>query len=225
VKFAEPRDPVALASRHLQVSDTLFEARRLPVPSGVSTKDIDSLAFFGAGRQYLVNQNFILSFELFQGDFENAIASLERALAIARERHTGIEQEPNVLARLARAHLGRGNLPRAAALADEALALARERGSVHGEIPALDARARVLLARGDAGDAGEVETLVERMAALAEDSGFRLYLPQAVELRADLAALRGDPAARERHLRAAQRLYAEIGATGHAARLANELRR
>jgi hypothetical protein len=49
-------------------SDTLFEARRLPVPSGVSTKDLDSLAFFGAGRQYLVNQNFILSVELFQGD-------------------------------------------------------------------------------------------------------------------------------------------------------------
>jgi len=49
-------------------SDTLFEARRLPVPSGVSTKDIDSLAFFGAGRQYLVNENIILSVELFQGD-------------------------------------------------------------------------------------------------------------------------------------------------------------
>jgi len=50
------------------ISDTLFETRRLPVPSGVSSKDVDSLAFFGAGRQYLVNQNFILSFELFEGD-------------------------------------------------------------------------------------------------------------------------------------------------------------
>jgi hypothetical protein len=50
------------------ISDTLFETRRLPVPSGVSTKDVDSLAFFGAGRQYLINQNFVLSFELFQGD-------------------------------------------------------------------------------------------------------------------------------------------------------------
>src|SRR5258706_12132721 len=49
-------------------SDTLLETRRLPVPSGVSTKDIDSLAFFGAGRQYLLNLNFILSVELFQGD-------------------------------------------------------------------------------------------------------------------------------------------------------------
>jgi hypothetical protein len=49
-------------------SDTLFETRRLPVPSGTSAKDADSLAFFGAGRQYLVNQNFILSMELFEGD-------------------------------------------------------------------------------------------------------------------------------------------------------------
>src|SRR5258706_3220622 len=38
-------------------SDTLFEARRLPVPSGTSAKDADSLAFFVGGRQYLVNQN------------------------------------------------------------------------------------------------------------------------------------------------------------------------
>jgi hypothetical protein len=49
-------------------SDTLFEARRLPVPSGTSSKNSDSLDFFGQGRQYLVNQNFILSLELFEGD-------------------------------------------------------------------------------------------------------------------------------------------------------------
>jgi hypothetical protein len=49
-------------------SDTLLEARRLPVPSGVSTKDSNALAFFGGGRQALVNQNVILSIELFGGD-------------------------------------------------------------------------------------------------------------------------------------------------------------
>jgi hypothetical protein len=49
-------------------SDTLFEARRLPTPSGVSTATADSLEFFGGGRQYLINQNFILSMELFEGD-------------------------------------------------------------------------------------------------------------------------------------------------------------
>jgi adenylate cyclase len=163
--------------------------------------------------------------QLFQGDFESAIGSLERALAIARERHTSLELEPNILALLACAHLGAGDPTRAATLADEALAMARERGSRRGEIPALEARARVLLARGDAAVATEIETLVEQMATLAEDTGMRLFLPQAVELRARLASLRGDAAARERHLREAHRCYTEMGATGHAARLANELRR
>lgn len=49
-------------------SDTLLEARRLPVPSGTSAKDADSLAFFGGGRQYLVNENLIVTAELFEGD-------------------------------------------------------------------------------------------------------------------------------------------------------------
>jgi ATP/maltotriose-dependent transcriptional regulator MalT len=161
--------------------------------------------------------------QLFQGDFESAIASLERALAIAREMHAASEQEPYVLALLARAHLGAGDAARAADLAGEALALARERGSRWGELEALRSRAHALLADGHATGAAEVEALVERMAALSEETGMHLYLPQAIELRAELASLRGDTGARERHLRAAHRLYTEIGATGHAARLAVEL--
>jgi hypothetical protein len=49
-------------------SDTLFEARRLPVPSGVSSIRPGSFPFFGVGRQQLVNQNLILSADFFQGD-------------------------------------------------------------------------------------------------------------------------------------------------------------
>jgi hypothetical protein len=49
-------------------SDTLFEARQLPVPSGVSTERPNSLQFFGEGSQQAINQNLILSLELFQGD-------------------------------------------------------------------------------------------------------------------------------------------------------------
>jgi hypothetical protein len=48
-------------------SDTLFEARRLPVPSGVSTLKPGQFDFFGSGEQALINQNFILSVELFKG--------------------------------------------------------------------------------------------------------------------------------------------------------------
>ena len=49
-------------------SDTTFEARRLPVPSGVSTLRSNDFDFFGVGDQQVINQNFILSAELFQGD-------------------------------------------------------------------------------------------------------------------------------------------------------------
>lgn len=49
-------------------SDTLFEARRLPVPSGVSALRPDSIEFFGQGDQLFANQNFILTLELFKGD-------------------------------------------------------------------------------------------------------------------------------------------------------------
>jgi hypothetical protein len=161
--------------------------------------------------------------QIFQGDFENAVASLERALAIARERHAASEQEPNIVALLALAHLRAGRGAHAAELASRALAMARERGSRWGELQALCARAQALLASADGRPCDEIEAVVERMAALAEETGMRLYLPQAAELRADLAALRGDRAGREHHLRAAHRLYTEIGATGHATRLANEL--
>jgi hypothetical protein len=49
-------------------SDTIFEARNLPVPSGVSSLEPGSQAFFGAGEQFVAQQNFILTLELFQGD-------------------------------------------------------------------------------------------------------------------------------------------------------------
>jgi hypothetical protein len=49
-------------------SDTLFEARRLPVASGASTVRPGSFDFFGQGRQILINENLILSAELFTGD-------------------------------------------------------------------------------------------------------------------------------------------------------------
>lgn len=50
------------------ISDTLFEARRIPLPSNVSAAEPGSAEFFGSGDQLFLNQNFILSLELFHGD-------------------------------------------------------------------------------------------------------------------------------------------------------------
>jgi hypothetical protein len=49
-------------------SDTLFEARNLPTPQGTSRAvPAGPGGFFGRGRQLFFNQNWITSFELFQG--------------------------------------------------------------------------------------------------------------------------------------------------------------
>ncbi len=51
------------------ISDTLFEARRIPTPSGVSTAEQDDgEELFGQSEQLFVNQNFIFSLELFKGN-------------------------------------------------------------------------------------------------------------------------------------------------------------
>src|SRR6185436_16312848 len=50
------------------ISDTLFEARRVPTPSNVSSAEPDSADVFGNGDQLLLNHNFIVSMELFKGD-------------------------------------------------------------------------------------------------------------------------------------------------------------
>jgi hypothetical protein len=49
-------------------SDTLYEYRELPVPSGISAANNNSNDFFGSGHQQFFNQNFILSVEFFQGN-------------------------------------------------------------------------------------------------------------------------------------------------------------
>ena len=49
-------------------SETGVMLRRLPVPQDVSSERPGSFEFFGRGRQEVVGQNFIYSFDLFHGD-------------------------------------------------------------------------------------------------------------------------------------------------------------
>jgi hypothetical protein len=79
------------------------------------------------------------------------------------------------------------------------------------------ARARGATARA------EVEQLLEESIAYVEESGARAWSPLIHEARAELERACGDSAAAARELREAQRLYAGMGATGHAERLAREL--
>jgi len=49
-------------------SNTFFDARRVPVPTDISTANPGSYGFFGKGEQIFLSQTFRFSFDLFHGD-------------------------------------------------------------------------------------------------------------------------------------------------------------
>ena len=50
------------------ISETPLEYRAVPTPTGVSTEDVGSDAFFGGNRQFAALPSGIFSFEMFKGD-------------------------------------------------------------------------------------------------------------------------------------------------------------
>jgi hypothetical protein len=81
----------------------------------------------------------------------------------------------------------------------------------------------LLATDGGAQARAEIESALERAERLVAASGARVFAPRILELRGRLAAALGDAAASGRDLRRALDVYREIGATGHAERLAQEL--
>jgi hypothetical protein len=100
---------------------------------------------------------------------------------------------------------------------------ARQSGGRLFETDALLTRARALLGSEGASYAAEVERTLAEVSALIDETEARCREPIVHEIAAELARLRGDEATRERELREAHRLFVEMGATGHAARLRKEL--
>jgi tetratricopeptide (TPR) repeat protein len=160
---------------------------------------------------------------LLHESWADCAAALERCLAQMREHDTGRLFEPLALAWLAEARIELGDVDAARTTAEEAVELGRRRKTPIMEAGAHMAIARVLLARGDAGAAEEIEAELDRAATLFADCGAAGLAPTVPVERAALARLCGDEEARERHLREAHRLFSEVGATGHVRRLAAEL--
>jgi adenylate cyclase len=144
----------------------------------------------------------------------DAAEACERALAVAREKRSGLFAEASVLAHLAMAHLAAGDQAAAGSDADEAVEVARRQGAWVHECLALLARARV--ARLGSGTADVVRADLAAALILVREVGALTYEPF---IREEIGRLHAD----ESELRAAVRLYAEIGATGHARRLEAEL--
>ncbi len=85
------------------------------------------------------------------------------------------------------------------------------------------ALAEILLATEGARARDAVETALARVSEIIGETELRSREPRIHERRAALARLLGEDAAHERELREAHRLFSEMGATGHAERLAREL--
>ncbi len=199
------------------IFDDLGDARGAALEALRIAEDLGSLfsraiAYTNMGVAHLV-----------AGEFEDAERFLADALEIERGRRIGLEQEAMAVGYLARAQTGRGEAAAGVRAAGEAVALAQERGQRYAELIGQLALADALCADRGARARAAVEQALKQADALVEETGARVQVPRIVEARGRLAQCTGDAATGDQRLREAHRLFAAMGATGHAARLAKEL--
>jgi tetratricopeptide (TPR) repeat protein len=157
--------------------------------------------------------------------YGEALEAYQQALDLIRTKRVAFMWEPHVVSGQALASSALGEHEKAIAVAQSALEESLRGGNRLVEDLARLTVARVLLATGDPGLHDEVERTVERAEALCEETGMRVRRPCLLEVRAALAERCGRPQESRQSLREAQRGFAEMGATGHAERVARELGR
>jgi adenylate cyclase len=184
----------------------------------VQARAAASRVFESRFRSGVLGQVYVLN-----GQWAEAIQTLIETLDRMRKRRLYLLDEAWALALLAEAYAGTGAVDRARESAEQAVDCARQRQVPVGEIHALLARARVLRMTDGAASAPRIADDLGAAEALITGTEAHAYTPFVHEQRAELARLLGDAATCERELRGAHRLFTEMGATGHAERLAKEL--
>ena len=159
------------------------------------------------------------------GRWSEAVATLEHAVSTARQARTFLQWEGWLLALLAQAYAGSGDLASARATAGEAVAVAVRRQTRIDECVARLALARVLVQAEGARARAEIEAAVARGLALVEETGAALYKPRFHVERAELARLLGDEPTYRRERCEAHRLFTEMGATMRAEEIARDFAR
>jgi tetratricopeptide (TPR) repeat protein len=177
----------------------------------------------GTPFSLLTSFRFLGRAHVSRGEWKDALPLLEGGLAIMRERRILLAQEGAVLADLALAQLGLGEGPEALASAKQAISRSREIKALDAELHAQLALTAVLLGTRGRDAQQEVEAALARAVELVEATGVRRCEAFVHEQRAELARLLGDVPLREREFREARRLHTELGATGHAERVARKL--
>jgi class 3 adenylate cyclase/tetratricopeptide (TPR) repeat protein len=153
-----------------------------------------------------------LALVLAHGGSRESLEVAERSVALSRDRVTALEGEPQRLAALAEACRVTGDLARARRSAEEGVAVARRRGLHRYEFEAWLSLSRALRARGDAASLAAAREALAEVDALAETRRAPNWRWVAELERAEVAAVAGDDAARERHLRTALAGFEKIEA-------------
>jgi class 3 adenylate cyclase/tetratricopeptide (TPR) repeat protein len=161
--------------------------------------------------------------ERIQGEWRRAIEAFEQSVAIANASRTGIERDAVRLALAGESYLGLGDAEQARALVDDGLKTARARRHPTDETYASLALARVLIGSAGPAAGAQIEASLLRARELARVTRAKVFEPLIHVEFAELARQSGHQERRERELRAAHRLFKEIGATGQLKQLELEL--
>jgi len=220
LELARRHEPQAVIWIHCQATDIALYAGE-PTSLARATEACELAEKLGGPYWQAVADWYVGLAHKTVGDLHTARSHLESGLEALRAlRHTF---QPWVMGSLAEVYLQLGDPERAGALAEEAVEVAQGRGTTVVEQSSLLSLSRVLLRRAGAEAWDTAATAIERGLALADQTGLVVLVPQFLVERAELARLRGDESERLHHLGEAHRLFVEMGATGHAERLAREL--
>lgn len=182
--------------------------RAVELSESLESPVMSLLARWGLGVAHLLRE-----------DWGEASRVLGDVLGQTRELGFGLQGEAGMLAHLADASLGMGDLAAAEAFAREAVEAARRRGTAFFGCVARLGLARVLLASGDAGHLPEVDECIAIAAETVDAEGLVSLRPVLLLLGSMRLLASGDGRAALGSLREAERTFEAIGATGHAARL------
>ena len=163
----------------------------------------------------------VLGIALVANDEWDAAEKAEReALATARQSGVGFGITAWAVCFLAEVMLGRNDNRAALEMADAALSEARQNGGRLFEMDALLVRARALLRCAKANAAAEAQRTLVEVCALIDETGAHSRGPVVHETAAEIARSVGDTLISDQLLRQAEEGYEQIGALGHAQRLA-----
>jgi class 3 adenylate cyclase/tetratricopeptide (TPR) repeat protein len=124
--------------------------------------------------------------QIILGRYETAVDELGEALAFARERRTGLENEARILADLAGAHYSNGNLDSAQYVAGESIRVATTRHARASECLAHLVLAQTLLAVNGAAEHARARDEIVLAEHLVQDTGAMIYQPLVDALKTKL---------------------------------------